>query len=262
MKEMILRKKHLIIKILLLTSVLLVVSGITILILRGFNVITFKDGFRFNNSLFMEYSNSWYGSLIFILLQTFLTILLSVIPGTSMAFIILATTIYPNPIQAFFLSFISVMLSSMIMYLLGRFGGYKVCTKLLGKDECDHASDLFNKYGAIYFPLMMLFPIFPDDALIMIAGTIKMRLKFFIPSILLGRGIGIFTIVFGLKIIPFESFTSLYDWLICITVFAFWIFAVFKVAGKFNRYLEKRRLLEKRKLRMQNENENNENKSL
>ncbi|MGM9969614.1 MAG: TVP38/TMEM64 family protein [Anaeroplasma sp.] len=247
MKEKILSKKQLIIKILYLVGILLMISGITILILKCINVISFEDGFRFNNSLFEKYTNSWYGTIIFILFQTVLTILLSVIPGTSMAFIILSTTIYPNPVQAFFLSFTSVMLSSLIMYILGRFGGYKVCTKLIGKDECDKASDLFNKYGVIYFPLMMLFPMFPDDALVMVAGTIKMRLKFFIPSIILGRGIGIVTIVFGLKIIPFESFTSIYDWLVCITVFAFWIIMVFKLAAKFNKYLENRRLRTKNK---------------
>ena len=84
---------------------------------------------------------------------------------------------------------------------------------------------------------MMLFPLFPDDALVMIAGTIKMRLKFFIPSIIIGRGIGIATIVFGLKIIPFDSFNSIYDWIVCITVFAFWILMVFKLSNKFNKYL-------------------------
>ena len=44
---------------------------------------------------------------------------------------------------------------------------------------------------------MMMFPIFPDDALVMIAGTLKMKLRWFIPSIVIGRGIGIAAIVFG-----------------------------------------------------------------
>lgn len=248
MKNKILSKKKVILDILFLVIVLSIVSGLTILLLKSINVISFEDGFHFNSSLFKKYSNSWYGSLIFILFQTVLTMLLCVVPGASMAFIILSTTIYPEPIHAFLLSFASVMLSSFVMYLIGRFGGYVVCAKMLGKEECDKASDLFNKYGAIYFPLMMVFPVFPDDALVMIAGTIKMRLKFFIPSIIIGRGIGIFTIVFGLNIIPYGSFTTPYDWLVCITVFTFWIYMIFKLANKFNKILEKRRLKSQNKV--------------
>ena len=240
MKKLLLENKKKILKILFIIVSLLIISLITLIILRCFNIINFEGGFNFNQELFGALSNTWYGSIIFVLLQTILTILLCIVPGVSMAFIILSTTIFSNPVQAFFLSSASVMISSLSMYLLGRFGGYKLCTKILGEKECEEASELFNKYGAIYFPLMMLFPLFPDDALVMIAGTIKMRLKFFIPSIIIGRGIGIATIVFGLKIIPFDSFNSIYDWIVCITVFAFWILMVFKLANKFNKYLEKR----------------------
>ena len=87
----------------------------------------------------------------------------------------------------------------------------------------------------------MIFPAFPDDALVMIAGTIKMKLKWFIPSIILGRGIGIATIVFGFSLIPFESFTTLYDWIIFITVCVVWIFVIFHFANKLNKRLENKK---------------------
>ena len=70
------------------------------------------------------------------------------------------------------------------MYILGRFGGYKLCVKLLGEEDCNKSLDLLETKSTIFFPLMMLFPVFPDDALVMIAGTIKMKLKWFIPSII------------------------------------------------------------------------------
>ena len=133
------------------------------------------------------------------------------------------------------------MISSLIMYLLGRFGGYKLCVKLLGKEDCDKSLDLLETKSTIFFPLMMLFPVFPDDALVMIAGTIKMKLKWFIPSIILGRGIGIATIVFGFSLIPFESFTTLYDWIVFITVCVVWIFVIFHFANKLNKKLENKK---------------------
>ena len=127
------------------------------------------------------------------------------------------------------------------MYLLGRFGGYKLCVKILGEEDCNKSLELLETQSTIFFPLMMLFPVFPDDALVMIAGTIKMKLKWFIPSIIIGRGIGIATIVFGFSLIPFESFTTLYDWIIFITVCVVWIFVIFHFANKLNKRLENKK---------------------
>ncbi|MBO7290931.1 MAG: hypothetical protein J6U62_05660, partial [Bacteroidaceae bacterium] len=64
----------------------------------------------------------------------------------------------------------------------------------------------------------------------MVAGTLKMDLKWFVPSIVLGRGIGVVTIVFGLSIVPFDKFTSIWHWIIFIALCALLIVAVFYFA--------------------------------
>ena len=234
-------KKKILMNALMILGVLLASAGISILILSAFNVISFDDGLRFNPHLFESFKNSWYGWVIFIIFQAALTILLCIVPGVSMAFIILCSTVYEAPWQAFIISFTSVLISSLIMYLLGRSGGYKLCVKMLGEEECNKSLDLLETKSTIFFPLMMLFPVFPDDALVMIAGTIKMKLKWFIPSIVLGRGIGIATIVFGFSLIPFESFTTLYDWIVFITVCVVWIFVIFHFANKLNKRIESKK---------------------
>ena len=234
-------KKKILINALMVLGVLLASAGLSILILSAFNVISFDGGIKFNSHLFDSFKNSWYGWIIFIIFQAALTILLCIVPGVSMAFIILCSTIYEAPWQAFIISFISVIISSFIMYLLGRFGGYKLCVKILGEEDCNKSLELLETKSTIIFPLMMLFPVFPDDALVMIAGTIKMKLKWFIPSIIIGRGIGIATIVFGFSLIPFESFTTLYDWIIFITVCVVWIFVIFHFANKLNKRLENKK---------------------
>jgi uncharacterized membrane protein YdjX (TVP38/TMEM64 family) len=127
------------------------------------------------------------------------------------------------------------------MYITGRFGGYKLCEKILGKEDCDKSLDLLTTKSTVFFPLMMIFPVFPDDALVMMAGTIKMKMKWFIPSILIGRGIGILTIVFGFSFIPFEEFTTFYDWIVFITVCIVWIFIIFHFANKLSKKLESKR---------------------
>ena len=238
MKKFVEKRKKLIIDILVVIGVLLITSAVSVLVLSLFGVISFDGGLKFNESLFDSFKNSWYGVVIFILFQTILTMFLCIVPGSSMAFIILCTNIYELSWQAFVISFVSVLISSTVMYMIGKIGGYKLCVKILGKEDCNKSLAILRSKSTVYFPLMMMFPIFPDDALVMMAGTLKMKMKFFIPSIIIGRGIGIATIVFGFSIIPFESFTTLYDWLVFITVCGIWIYIIFKMAHKLNEKIE------------------------
>lgn len=240
MKEFFKKYKKSIFKVVMLLLVMLGISALTLGVLALCDIITFKDGIAFNLELFASFKNSIGGALLFLLLQTVLCMLLSFIPGVSMAFILLSTFLFDNIWTAFGVSFSSVMLSSVIMYILGRFGGYKLCVKLLGEEDCEKSMTLLRNKGTVFFPLMMLFPAFPDDALVMMAGVIKMKLAWFIPSIILCRGIGIATTVFMADIIPFESFDGFYDWFLLITACAFWIIVIFYLAGKLSQYMEKK----------------------
>lgn len=244
MKEFFKKNKVKIVEVLIMIAILIIISVVSMLILRAFGVIYYDDGMKINTELFNSFKNSWYGSIIIILIQVIVTNLLCFIPGASMAFILLLQTLYSNPWQAFFIAFLGVLISSTMMYLIGRIGGYKVCVKILGDKDCEKASNLLNNKGAIYFPIMMLFPLFPDDTLVMIAGTLKMSLKWFIPSIVLGRGVGVATIIFGLASIPYDKFTTPWHWIGFVLICAILIITVFYLAHKLNIYLEKRRQIE------------------
>ncbi len=238
-KDFFSRNKRKILSVLLVLLILIALSVASMLILNAFGVIYFEDGIHLNEELFDNFMSSWYGWVILILVQVVITSLLCFVPGASMAFILLIQAFFPKAWQAFILAYSGVILSSLLMYLIGRIGGYKICEKLLGEEDCQKASDLLNHKGAVYFPLMMMFPIFPDDALVMIAGTLKMSMKWFLPSIFIGRGIGVATIIFGLSIVPYEKFTTPFHWigfvLTCIVI----ICAIFYMAHKFNAFLEK-----------------------
>ena len=227
-----------------LAGALLIVVAISLgalFVLGLTGVIYYDEGLHFQIHIFEAFRESFFGWFVFALLQAVLTILLCFIPGVSMAFIILSNQLYTNDLEAFLLSFLSVMISSLVMYLLGRYGGYRICKQFLGEEDCVKATDLLRNKGTVYFPIMMLFPIFPDDALVMIAGTSRMSLKWFIPSIVVGRGIGIASIIFGMSLIPFDTFTTPYDWIVCITVCAFWVLALLKAAALFNKKMEEKR---------------------
>ncbi len=232
--------KKKIMKVLLAVASLVLISFIFTLILAIFGIIEFEDGINLNIELFKNFASSWYGCLIILVIEVIITTLLSFIPGTSMAFILLWKSLINNSFFAFTLAFSGVLLSSLMMYLLGRIGGYKLCVKILGNEECQKASHLLNKKGKTYFPIMMMLPIFPDDALVMIAGSFKMEVKWFVPSIILGRGVGIATIIFGLDIIPFDKFTSIWHWILFAVVAIVGVILLFVLANKVNKLIEEK----------------------
>ncbi len=222
---------------------LLIFCGVSVgcmLIFLACGIIHFDNGMQFNMDIFEAFKSSWIGYVLVIALEVIFTTLLCFVPGASMMFIVVIQTLYSNPYIAFGVAFTGVLLSSLFMYITGRFGGYKLCCKLLGQEDCDKAVKLLRNKGTAFFPLMMLFPVFPDDALVMIAGTMKMTMAWFIPSIIIGRGIGTATIVFGLSFIPFDKFTTPWHWIIAISIFAAVVTALFFGAFKLNKYMEKR----------------------
>ena len=233
--------KHLLWSSLWLVLLVVAVSVLSLIILILFDVVYFEEGMQFNSELFMQFKSKWYGWSVFVLLQTVLSIFLCAIPGAAMAFTLLCMTIYTEPWQAFVISFVSMLIASNVLYWIGRSGGRRLCERFLGKKDCDRALTLLEHKGTVYFPIMMLFPTFPDEALTMIAGTIGMSLKWFLPSIIIGRGIGIATITFGLSAIPFEKFTSPLHWIgfigLCIGVTV----GVFYGAHRVNVFMEQRR---------------------
>lgn len=240
-KEFLAKYKNDVKKIIYLLLCLIGVTAIATVILSLCKVIYYEDGLKLNVELFRAFSSSFFGVVCYLLLQCIVLVFLCALPGSSLIFTMLSTVIFDRIIIAFVVSLTGIMLSSVFMYLLGRIGGYKLCEKLIGKEDIEKATKFMRERATIYFPIMMTFPIFPDNALVMLAGVSKMKLSWFLPSAIFGRGIGVVTTVFGLAIVPFENFTGIYDWLVFITVCVFWIILVFGLAKKLNDVIEKRR---------------------
>lgn len=154
--------------------------------------------------------------IVYILLRVVATIFLSFVPACSMIFDLLsvATFDYYPPIVIFLICFTSVVITSVCMDLIGRFGGNKAIIKILGKEDYEEAKDLVQEKGMVYVPVMYLLPIFPDDAICMVSGATKMNFWVHLLEIVLCRGIGCATIVFGLQIIPQELVNNLkeFNW--------------------------------------------------
>ncbi len=200
-------------KYLKILVVLLVVAAISVgiyFVLRHFG---FTDADKLKG--WIKSTGGW-AIIVYILLRVSFTIFLSFVPACSMIFdlLSLATFDYYPPIVIFLICFASVVITSIIMDLIGRFGGNKAIIKILGKEDYEEAKDLVQEKGMVYVPVMYLLPIFPDDAICMVSGATKMNFWVHLAEIILCRGIGCATIVFGLQIIPQDLVNNLkeFNW--------------------------------------------------
>lgn len=232
-----------ILKVLFAFLIIIAVSFLFAGILILSRVIYFDNGLQFNVSLFNSVKGEWWFVIVWILIQVVVTVLLSFVPGTSMMFILGSVALFKDSWaawQIFLVSFSGVILSSIMMDLVGRFGGAKLAKKLIGEDDYEKAEQLVETKGMVYVPIMYLLPVFPDDAICMCCGAIKMKFWLHVIYIVLCRGIGCATIVFGLNFVPFERFDGIYDWALFITFVVFWIIILFFLARKLDKWLSKK----------------------
>ena len=189
-------KKYL--KILLVLLVVASISIVLYFVLRHFGY-TDVDKLK----ALLQSAGPW-AIIVYILLRVGCTIFLSFMPACSMIFdlLSLAAFDYLHPGLIFLICFASVLLTSVVMDLIGRFGGNRAIIKILGKDEYEEAKELVQEKGMVYVPVMYLLPIFPDDAICMVSGATKMNFWVHFIEIFLCRGIGCATIIFGVQIIP------------------------------------------------------------
>ena len=237
-KEFCKKYKKALINLLILLVVALVASGLIFLVLFLTDVLRIAPGggLEFNLPLFDKIKNEWYSYLLYFVLQVISTVILCFVPGTSMAFIMLGVGLWGSTWQTFLLVFAGVVTSSLLMDFLGRFGGVAIIKKLFGEDEYNKGKLILREKGAVYLPIMYLFPMFPDDMLCCLAGLTRIKLWYHLLIILLCRGVGIVTIVFGIDLIPFAEFDTFWEWIVFITVAIIWVYLIFKAA----RYVDKK----------------------
>lgn len=181
-----------------------------------------------------------WGWIAFIALFTACSTLLCFMPGTSATFIGVAIVMF-GAWKGFAISTISVFLSSSLMFFIGHHFGEKAAIKLVGKESLEKAQNLIDVKSKMLLPLMFLFPVFPDDALCMVAGMTKMRFWYFAVVVAIFRTIGIASICFlGSGLINWAEL-SLVDWFMLITCCLVWIFAIFKYQHKIEKFITRKK---------------------
>ena len=168
-------------------------------------------------------SGGVFSFIVFVILQILQTTILQ-IPSI---LVTIAGTLVFGRWTAFILSFIAVIIGSVLMFWIGRKAGRKFLNWLAGQKQSDKWIERIS-HGKYLFFLMMVFPMFPDDILCVVAGVTNMSFKYFIITNIIARFIGIAcTVFFGSgAVIPFTGW-GLFVWgAIFIIVVALFYFSV------------------------------------
>jgi uncharacterized membrane protein YdjX (TVP38/TMEM64 family) len=172
-----------------------------------------------------------------------LTPLINIIPGiSSIFFITLANMMFNDNtvggmFKAFGASFGSVMLSTILLFELGRWGGKRVVKWVVGEDDLRKADDILTYGGKAALPFIYLFPLFPDDTMSFLCGITKMSFWYNFFCAFFFRGIGVFCCCFfGTNLIPYKDFTW-WQWFLAILGAILLVSAVLYIVYRYYRYL-------------------------
>ena len=94
------------------------------------------------------------------------------------------------------------MCGCLLAYWLGFKFGKKAVKWCAGSEEdYNKWCDVLNEKGKWWYLITVLFPFFPDDLLCIVAGSVKFNFWFYFISNLIGRTIGLITMLYTLKLI-------------------------------------------------------------
>jgi len=226
-------------KISLSIFVLVCISAIFYILLHAFGL----DNIEFIRGLVNK--AGVLGWLMFVLLFVLVSVFTSFFPLNSALMVALGNVLFNDftllgMIKTSGICLFGVLLSSYILFLIGRLGGISIGYKLFGKEDIEKARELVDTKSKVYLPLMFAFPIFPDDALCFVVGMTKMKTWLFLTIATIFRGLGVITICFlGSNFLHYELFTLL-DWFLFITCCVVWLIIIFYFARKLDKKISKK----------------------
>ena len=149
-----------------------------------------------------------------------------------------AGTLIFGPWIACAISLCAIFLGALFAFFLGKKIGRKVVVWVAGKEQADKWEKKLKRGNFVFF-LMMLFPVFPDDILCIVAGTIGMSYKFFIITNIITRPIAIVTTCFlgSGTLIPFSGW-GIPVWIVLVIIVAVLFFVCFKYQPQIENYIE------------------------
>lgn len=151
--------------------------------------------------------------------------LINIIPGISSMFTIALANMlfnYKTPTDmtiTFGLCATTVVLTSSLMFLIGRLGGKRIVEWIAGKESTEKFQRYLTLGGKAVIPMMYTLPFFPDDTLCLIAGMTDMSFLYNFVCTLVFRNFGVlFMCVLGTDFFDYSSF-SIGTWCLVVVLF-------------------------------------------
>ena len=168
-------------------------------------LIIYKSGLLNNVTSFNQLTNSLAGYIGYIVV--YVGFMLSMVLSTAVP--IAGMSVVAPEMVVFVLSTIANIIGASILYLLGMYGGRKVIDYISqDKAVADKWSQMVvKKVGWVF--IAILFPIAPDNLIFLLAGTARMPMKYFLPIVIIGKGAGILTTIYFIKLLQFLSLTTI-----------------------------------------------------
>ena len=157
------------------------------------------------------------------------------IPIPSYFITLTSMQMYPDHmILLFCITLGAVMLGCVTAYWVGRLVGKKAVIWAAGSEaEYDKwLSVLRSKKTNIFYFLTILFPIFPDDVLCILVGSMKMNFWWFFGCNLVGRAIGLVTFMFVFKSLGNDLVTIIIFAIILLLLIIYRIYLKYKKERK------------------------------
>ncbi len=214
-------QKAKIMKVALITTIVMLFSEII------FSINAVNDWFQ---GLIMNTGPIW--SYIFLWVIMFLQVTILNIPAYVL---LLACSRIGMDTLSF--TYVAIVLSAYMMgcicaYFIGKWWGSKAVKWCAGSEEdYNKWSDILNTKGKWWYFATVIFPFFPDDLLCIVAGSVNFNFGFYTIANLIGRGIGLVTMLFTLKLINVTSSSFPY----MIIVWSLAVIVEFILMKKFNK---------------------------
>ena len=213
-------------RILIIAGIVFAIIALGYLVLKLTGVLDLFDSAESLKELIL--STGIWSRLVFVFVQ-FLQV--TFLPVPAMVTTIAGTLIF-GAFETFLLSIVAIMLGRLFAFWLGRKFGMPLVKWMVGQEDATKWSQVLGRGKYTYF-LMLLFPLFPDDILCMIAGITTMSWKFYIVANAIAVVITNFAMCFFAsgELIPFSGW-GIPVWIVLGVLLVVAIFCSFKYQDK------------------------------
>lgn len=175
-----------------------------------------------------------YGLLVYFIICTFSSVLLCFVPILGTALTSIGIVLF-GPIYTCVVTILSNLVSSSVLFLIGDKLGENFARKLIGRESFEQAQDLINGKSKAILPILYIIPIFPHEALTLVAGMTKLKYWYVILVNFMHSIIDLILALFIAGDIIIWSNLRLIDWMVLINLLIIDIVYLFKINNKISK---------------------------